>query len=194
MFNDEKKQNVYRDKQLVIQTVFSLIFIMALIALSGCDDFVCVNPDNTTINLSVTGEGYFSVRTHKGIYYTRSSSFFLSQESKLINPQCYALQGWEVDENGYPRGAITDIYFQEEVLIETVSPDGVISVKRADGTIRPAALIVLAMFENPESLKDEGNGFYSGTEEAGQPCTGIAGGNCFDEVTFFGTIEFEASL
>ena len=193
MFNDEKKQNVYRDKQIIIRIVLFLIFIMAPLTLSGCGDDFCSNSDNNTISISVSGEGYFWVRSfwEDEVYFTRSSSFSLNQENKLVTPQCYVLQGWALEEDGDRIGACKNIWLEEQWLIETISPDGVISVKLVDGTIHPVYVIALAMFTAPENLKDEGHGLYSETEKSGQPCTTFSGSNCFNKKTFSGTVDFE---
>jgi len=193
MFNDGIKTESSRDKQIIMKTVLFLIFIVAPLILSGCRVDSCVNSDNNTINLSVIGEAYFPVRApeEEKIYFAKSSSFSLNQENKLVTPQCYLLQGWALDDEGYMMGARKDIWLQEQILIENISSDGVILVKLVDGTILPAFIIGLAMFEHPENLNDEGNGLYSETAKSGQPCTTKSGGHCFDEFTASGTIDFE---
>lgn len=170
MFNHGKNHNVYRGKQIIMRIVLFLIFIMSPLTLSGCGDDFCGNSDNNTINISVTGQGYFMVRSlwENKVYFTKSSSFSLNQENKLVTPQCYVLQGWALDK-GLIAGAIKDIWLQEQCLIETISSDGYISVELVNGTILTTSLIALAMFEDPENLQDEGNGIYSSTEESGSP-------------------------
>jgi hypothetical protein len=148
----------------------------------------CDNPDENTVNLSVIGEGYFMVKDvegNEGINYTKSSCFSLNQENLLVNSQGYVLQGWAlVPTSGERIGALSNIWLQEQSLIETVSSDGVISVKLVDETILPASQIGLAIFEYPENLQDEGNGLYTSNEESGQPTINIpAMGSCGEMVT-----------
>jgi flagellar hook protein FlgE len=175
MFSDEKNQNIYRYKQIIMRIVLFLIFIMAPLTLSGCDP--SDDSDENTINLSVIGEGYFIVWAleENEAYFTRSSSFSLNQENLFVNPQGYVLQGWAVDENGDLMGGRENIRLPEQILIETVSWDGFISVKLVDGTIRLAYRIALAKFIYPENLQDEGNGLYSSTEESGIPIIEVPG-------------------
>jgi|GEM_PF-6005959 len=172
MFNDVKNQNVYNDKQIIMRIVLLLVFIMGPLTLSGCDNDFCGNSDNNTISISITGEEYFMVRSfwNNEVFFTKSSSFSLNQENNLVTPQCYVLQGWTLaEDNPLPRGAIKDIGFQEQCLIETVSLDGYISVELDNGTILTPSLIALARFEDPENLQNKGNGIYRSTEESGPP-------------------------
>ncbi len=193
MFNDEKNQNIYRDNKIIIRIVLFLVFIVAPLTLSGCDDISCGNFDNNTITISVNGEGYFMVRSfdeNDAVYFTKSNSFSVNQDNLLVNSQCYVLQGFSLDDNGWLRGAITDIWLQEQILIEDISSEGVISVRLVDGTVFPVSRIALAGFVDPENLQDESNGIYSSTEESGPPINGVPGSNIFIDM-LFGTIESE---
>ncbi len=66
---------------------------------------------NTT-DLSIGGDGFFIVRqsNSENTYYTRAGNFYFDKDGKLINPQGYIVQGWNLDEDtGEDVGAITDL-------------------------------------------------------------------------------------
>ncbi|MGE4520292.1 MAG: flagellar hook-basal body complex protein, partial [Desulfobacteraceae bacterium] len=66
---------------------------------------------NTT-DLSIGGNGFFQVRDKNSqqIYYTRAGNFTFDKDGKLINPDGFVVQGWELDEEtGDDIGAIKDI-------------------------------------------------------------------------------------
>lgn len=66
---------------------------------------------NTT-DLSIGGNGFFQVRDKNSeqIYYTRAGNFTFDKDGKLINPDGFIVQGWELDEDtGDDMGAIKDI-------------------------------------------------------------------------------------
>ncbi|MDY0362360.1 MAG: flagellar hook-basal body complex protein [Desulforegulaceae bacterium] len=66
---------------------------------------------NTT-DLSIGGNGFFQLRDSKSqqVYYTRAGNFTFDKDGKLINPDGFIVQGWELDEEtGDDIGAIKDI-------------------------------------------------------------------------------------
>ncbi len=66
-------------------------------------------------DLAIGGNGFFQVRDKNSqqLYYTRAGNFHFDKSGKLINPEGYILQGWELDEEtGRDMGAIQDIVLE----------------------------------------------------------------------------------
>ncbi len=97
------------------------------------------------LDLAISGEGYFSIETEDGIRYTRNGSFRLDPDGNVVTINNEAL----LDENN--RKITVDLQFQEV----SIAPDG--TVTTAPGQ---TAKIGLVKFENPQILKQVGNGLY----------------------------------
>ncbi|MCC3305046.1 flagellar basal-body rod protein FlgF [Sneathiella sp. HT1-7] len=97
------------------------------------------------LDLAISGEGYFSIETAEGIRYTRNGSFRLDPDGNVVTINNEAL----LDENN--RKITIDLQFQEV----SIAPDG--TVTTAPGQ---TAKIGLVNFENPQILKQVGNGLY----------------------------------
>jgi flagellar hook protein FlgE len=65
---------------------------------------------NTT-DLAIGGEGFFELRESGGdqLFYTRAGNFHFDNDGKLVNPEGYVAQGWEVDQDGQIAGSTKDI-------------------------------------------------------------------------------------
>ncbi|MDY0131261.1 MAG: flagellar hook-basal body complex protein [Desulforegulaceae bacterium] len=69
---------------------------------------------NTT-DLSIGGNGFFQIRDNNSqqIYYTRAGNFSFDKDGRLINPEGYVVQGWQLhEETGNDIGAIRDIVLE----------------------------------------------------------------------------------
>jgi flagellar hook-basal body protein len=66
---------------------------------------------NTT-DISIGGQGFFVMRKSgtENMFYTRAGNFHFDKDGKLINPEGYLVQGWELDDTtGDDIGSIRDI-------------------------------------------------------------------------------------
>ncbi|MGA1876202.1 MAG: flagellar hook protein FlgE, partial [bacterium] len=50
-------------------------------------------------DMAIDGSGFFIVRSEAGTYYTRAGQFHFNEEGTLLNPQGYAVQGWNILED-----------------------------------------------------------------------------------------------
>jgi len=64
----------------------------------------------------------------------------------------------------------------------TVSPDGIVSVELADGTIQELGTITLVRFVNPAGLKSLGDNLFLATNASGEPIEGIGGQDGFGTI------------
>ncbi|WP_288900616.1 flagellar basal-body rod protein FlgF [uncultured Sneathiella sp.] len=97
------------------------------------------------LDLAVSGEGYFTIETPQGTRYTRNGSFRLDPEGTVVTIDNNAL----LDENN--RRITVDLQFQDV----SFAPDG--TVTTAPGQTQKISLV---NFENPQVLKQVGNGLY----------------------------------
>ena len=107
-----------------------------------------------TLDLALTGDGYFTVDTPNGPRYTRSGRFQLDADRRIV------------DERGEPvlgdAGQPISIPIDRNVI--TIAPDGTVSAN-TDGTVATDTAIVgkigVVTFANPRSMKREAYGLYS---------------------------------
>jgi flagellar hook protein FlgE len=60
-------------------------------------------------DLAINGKGFFIVNDPSGSsFYTRAGQFYLDENGGMVNPDNYAVQGYEIDTNGN-LGNLTDI-------------------------------------------------------------------------------------
>jgi len=67
---------------------------------------------DSTTDLAIGGAGFFVVRKPDNLtneFYTRAGQFRFDKDGNFINPACYIVRGWALDENGQDTGSITDI-------------------------------------------------------------------------------------
>lgn len=97
------------------------------------------------LDLAISGEGYFSIETDQGVRYTRNGSFRLDPDGYIISSANQPL----LDENN--RKIMVDVQFQEL----NIAPDGTITTGPGQ-----TQKITLVSFDNPQVLKQVGNGLY----------------------------------
>jgi len=110
------------------------------------------------LDAAVDGEGYFQVNLPDGrTAYTRDGEFFLDENQQVVTSDGYPLE-WE--------GTVP-----EDSQDLHINPDGSVMVKQG-GVWSQAGSISLAVFANPNGLKDYGQNLYLETEISGQAQVG----------------------
>jgi len=102
-------------------------------------------------DLSIGGEGFFTVQTAQGILYTRSGSFHVTSTGKLVTPEGDSVLG-QLGPVSVPNGAFA------------VSSDGTISV---DGAV--VDQLRLVEFSHDTNLSAAGNSLYSAPPNSALP-------------------------
>jgi len=115
------------------------------------------------LDLAIEGKGFFKVTMPDGqIAYTRSGSFKLDSEGRIVTSEGYPLD--------------PEIVIPAQAITVTVDPDGTINVT-LPGQIQPSQVgrIELADFVNPAGLKAIGKNLFLPTAASGDPTTGNPG-------------------
>lgn len=118
---------------------------------------------DTPLDMAIEGKGFFQVALADGTRaYTRSGTFRLDADGKIVTPDGYALQP-----------EITVPPDTQEIVINT---NGVVAVQTS-GTPTPTQIgtIEMASFSNPPGLRSLGHSLYAETAASGTPTTGTAG-------------------
>ncbi|MFN3327830.1 MAG: flagellar basal-body rod protein FlgG [Fervidobacterium pennivorans] len=129
------------------------------------------NVENTgnALDLAISGDGFFQIQLQDGrIAYTRDGQFKLDSQGRVVTANGLLLSP-----------AIT---VPPNAVSLTVSPDGIVSVELADGTIQELGNITLVRFVNPAGLKSIGDNLYLATNASGDPIEGIGGQDGFGTI------------
>ncbi|MEX0583818.1 MAG: flagellar basal-body rod protein FlgF [Sneathiella sp.] len=97
------------------------------------------------LDIAISGDGYFSIETAEGVQYTRNGSFRLDTEGTIVTINNQPL----LDQNG--RTITVNVQFQDV----NIAPDG--TVTTGPGQTQK---IDVVEFDNPQILKQVGNGLY----------------------------------
>lgn len=111
------------------------------------------------LDVAISGEGYFSIETEQGIRYTRNGSFRLDPEGNIVTIN----NDFLLDETG--RKMSVNVQFQEI----TFAPDG--TVTTGPGQTQKMEIV---RFENPQVLKQVGDGLYDAEGFTPVPAVGAA--------------------
>ncbi|PLS16682.1 flagellar basal body rod protein FlgG [Bacillus sp. M6-12] len=128
---------------------------------------------NRTLDMRITGDGYFVVNDGTTTSFTRAGNFYLDQAGNLVNSDGLFLRGIPGD-GADPEQLPTTIDGAEigNIKVPTnaeslsIGPDGIVTYVRA-GEINRAGQIAIAKFSNPEGLEKVGENLYQVTTNSG---------------------------
>ncbi len=112
---------------------------------------------NNPLDMAIVGSGYFSVILANGLRgYTRSGSFRINNERKIVNDAGFALAD--------------DITIPIEISVEsvTISDSGLVSGKDSNGATVELGQINLTIFPNEDGLEAVEGGVFIPTDAAGE--------------------------
>lgn len=110
-----------------------------------------------TLDLAISGNGYFQVTDGTNTYYTRAGNFYLDSAGTLVNSEGLKLVG---------TAAIKDIPATATSL--SIGADGNITyIASGDTTPTNAGQIQLATFPNPEGLTKAGSNLFKESPNSG---------------------------
>ena len=110
-----------------------------------------IKETGNALDVALVGPGFFGVQTPDGVQYTRAGNLTINQTGELVTAS-----GYRVADQG--SGTITIPPDAKEISIDK---QGVISTDQG-----PIGSLMVAEFQNYQSLKPAGNGLYTSTEPA----------------------------
>src|SRR3954465_15782681 len=108
-----------------------------------------------SLDVALSGRGFFSVQGPRGPLYTRNGNFRLAGDGKLVTSEGYAVRG----------GAGAPVTLQSGRTID-ISADGTI---RQDGVV--VGKLELADFTSPDGIVKHGNNYFRATDPSVRPAT-----------------------
>ena len=121
-----------------------------------------LEPTGNTFDIAIEGNGFFIVeRPDETLAFTRDGSFKISVDDTdryLVTSEGYFVLSSDEDYIEIP----------EEYTDISISANGIITGREADGTIEELGQIGLAKFLNPEGLLAMGNNLFQETAASGE--------------------------
>ena len=164
-----------------------------------------VETTDKTLDLAITGEGFFTVKGEDGtVSYTRNGAFAVDNDRYAVDTTGSRIQVFAVDPaNGTQTGAATTPADLVDLQIPTtylgaadgaqltsvgVSKAGLVSAIYADGSTAYLGQVAMASFNSLEGLRQSGDAHWTSTVESGNPILGAANQGMFGAVNS-GTLE-----
>lgn len=118
---------------------------------------------DTPLDLAIEGNGFFQVLLPDGNRaYTRSGTFRLDAQGRIVTPDGYALQ--------------PDLTVPPDTQEIVIGLDGSVAARTAaGGPLTDVGTIELATFSNPAGLRSIGHSLYVESPAAGEAITGAPG-------------------
>ncbi|MBH1999523.1 MAG: flagellar hook-basal body complex protein [Sphingomonadaceae bacterium] len=161
-----------------------------------------VETTDKTLDLAITGEGYFTVKSPDGtISYTRNGAFAVDDGRYAVDTTGARIQVWPVDP---ATGALTttpsatstpsdlvDLQIPTTYLGQAggaqltsvaIAKDGLASAIYADGSTAYLGRVGMASFNSQEGLRQEGDAHWTATVSSGAPILGTANTGMFGAV------------
>jgi flagellar basal-body rod protein FlgG len=124
------------------------------------------------LDWAIQGDGFFSVTLPDGkIGYTRDGQFVLDADSKLVTA------------SGYP--LVLDGTITEEMTDISISPEGKVTARDAEGAIIEVGTVQLTRFPNPSGLTSHGNNIWLESDSSGAAQVGAAGAENYGTISAY---------
>ncbi|CAH0349817.1 MAG: flagellar hook-basal body complex protein [Pseudomonadota bacterium] len=153
-----------------------------------------IETTDKTLDLAVTGEGFFTVKTlgtGGTTAYTRNGAFTMDKSRFVVDTTGARLQVLPVDPaTGAITGtALTDLQIPSvkpsttiELASVSISEKGVIAATYADGTTEAIGSIAMANFASQDGLRQKGDAHWEASINSGNAIYGGAGQGMFGSV------------
>ncbi|NPV69705.1 MAG: flagellar basal-body rod protein FlgG [Firmicutes bacterium] len=115
-------------------------------------------PTGNPLDLAIEGEGFFCVTLGDETMYTRDGNFRIDGEGYLVTTDGFKVQ----DDGG------SEIQLPEDAQDVSISADGIITVRGADGSIQQVGQLKMSWFVNPAGLESVGHNLFRQTEACGE--------------------------
>lgn len=124
-----------------------------------------------SLDLAVSGDGFFIVADGTTPYYTRAGNFYMDNGGILVNSDGLEVRGFPPVADGTSvnntSSVLTEIQIPTNAQSVSIGSDGVVSYVNAAGDLRYAGQILIAKFANPEGMEKVGNNLFQQTTNSG---------------------------
>lgn len=134
------------------------------------------------LDLSIEGDGYFTVSNNGGNYFTRAGNFYTDVNSNLVDANGSYVQGYQVDTagnlvlDGSGNPIMQNIYIDPDYYDISIDSNGaVIGLDKATNDKHFLGQLVLASFANNSGLEKAGQNMYKSTINSGDPAYSTPG-------------------
>lgn len=161
-----------------------------------------IETTDKTLDLAITGEGYFTVKAEDGtISYTRNGAFAVDDDRYAVDTTGSRIQVFPVNATtgalttaptaATTPAALTDLQVPTTYLGQAggaqltsvgVAKDGLVSAIYADGSTVYLGQVAMASFNSLEGLRQQGDAHWSSTVASGSPILGLANEGMFGAV------------
>lgn len=160
-----------------------------------------IETTDKTLDLAITGEGYFTVKGEDGnVSYTRNGAFSVDTDRYAVDTTGARIQVFAVDPDtgtattattGASPSDLTDLQIPTTYKGEAdgaqltsvgVGKDGMVSAVYADGSTVYLGQVAMASFNSQEGLRQEGDAHWTSTVSSGAPILGTANQGMFGAV------------
>ncbi|MET0238627.1 MAG: flagellar hook-basal body complex protein [Sphingobium sp.] len=136
-----------------------------------------------TLDLAITGEGFFTVRTPDGATsYTRNGAFSMDENRYVLDTTGSRLQVLPTAPDGNGAPTSTDPAALTDLVVPTTKPGdatvelssigigetGVVTATYADGTTQKLGVVAMAAFASQEGLRQIGDAHWTATGNSGE--------------------------
>lgn len=143
----------------------------------------------STLDLSIEGDGYFTMSSGGQLTYTRAGNLYTDTNSNLVNANGAYVQGFEVDTDGNlildpvtGEPTLENIFIDPNYYDVSINSNGqVVGLDKATNDSHVLGQLALASFNNNSALEKVGENMYRSTINSGNaaystPGTGGTGG------------------
>ena len=161
-----------------------------------------IETTDKTLDLAITGEGYFTVKAPDGtVSYTRNGAFAVDDNRYAVDTTGARIQVFAVDpatgalttppSSSSSPADLTDLQVPTTYLgvdggaqltSVGVAKNGLVSAIYADGSTAYLGQVAMASFNSQEGLRQEGDAHWSSTVASGNPILGTANTGMFGAV------------
>ncbi len=158
-----------------------------------------VETTDKTLDLAITGESFFTVRTApptSQTSYTRNGAFTLDENRYVVDTTGARLQVLPVDANGVPTStagsSLTDLQVPQtytnasgdviQLSSIEINEEGLVTATFADDTTLMLGNVALAAFPSSEGLRQEGDAHWQSTLSSGAPSYGAGNAGLFGTI------------
>ncbi|MCQ4089892.1 flagellar basal body rod protein FlgG [Exiguobacterium sp. A1_3_1] len=157
-----------------------------------------------TLDVGISGEGFYQVMTAEGVRYSRSGNFYTDLDGNIVTGDGNYVVGTGTAAvptgpvpNNLPNGSVppaapTPGYQKLKIPTDarnlSIGKDGLVTYVNNTGALTTVGYITLANFPNPGGLEKSGVNLFASSQNSGAAATGTPSTNGLGQLTS-GTLE-----